>query len=55
MTTKSELPLTSTHWGTYRVETDDGVVTALHGFEEDDDVSPIGYRHSGCARCTVAE
>ena len=42
MTTKSELPLTSTHWGTYRVETDDGVIKALHGFEEDDDVSPIG-------------
>jgi biotin/methionine sulfoxide reductase len=35
-------PLTSSHWGTYRVETDDGVVKALHGFEEDDDVSPIG-------------
>jgi biotin/methionine sulfoxide reductase len=42
MTTKSKLPLTSTHWGTYRVETEDGVVKALHGFEEDDDVSPIG-------------
>ncbi len=42
MTTKPSLPLTSTHWGTYRVETDNGSVTALHGFEEDDDVSPIG-------------
>jgi biotin/methionine sulfoxide reductase len=36
------LPLTSSHWGTYRVETDNGVVKALHGFEEDGDVSPIG-------------
>ncbi len=37
-----ELPLTSTHWGTYRVETENGAVKELHGFEEDDDVSPIG-------------
>ncbi len=36
------LPLTSNHWGTYRVETEDGKVKALHGFEQDDDVSPIG-------------
>jgi len=42
MTIKSELPLTSTHWGTYRVETDGGVLKALHGFEKDDDMSPIG-------------
>lgn len=34
--------LTSSHWGTYRVETEKGVVKALHGFEEDGDVSPIG-------------
>lgn len=38
----SKLPLTSSHWGTYRVETENGTVKALHGFEEDDDVSPIG-------------
>jgi biotin/methionine sulfoxide reductase len=36
------LPLTSNHWGTYRVETENGKVKALHGFEQDDDVSPIG-------------
>ena len=36
-----EMPLTSTHWGAYRVETENGVVKAMHGFEEDDDVSPI--------------
>lgn len=37
-----DLPLTSSHWGTYRVETDNGRVRALHGFEQDNDVSPIG-------------
>ncbi len=37
-----DLPLTSTHWGTYRVETRDGKVTALHDFERDTDPSPIG-------------
>ncbi|MCR9125572.1 MAG: molybdopterin guanine dinucleotide-containing S/N-oxide reductase [Rhodobacteraceae bacterium] len=34
--------LTSTHWGTYRVERSDGRVTALHPFEKDPDPSPIG-------------
>ena len=34
--------LTSSHWGTYRVEVADGRVTALHAFEEDPDPSPIG-------------
>ena len=38
----SNLTLTSSHWGTYRVETENAKVKALHGFEEDDDVSPIG-------------
>jgi len=38
----TNLPLTSTHWGAYRVETEDGRVKALHGFEDDDDVSKIG-------------
>ncbi len=42
MPAKDRLPLTGSHWGTYRVEADNGVVRALHGFEEDDDVSPIG-------------
>ena len=42
MTKPENLPLTSTHWGTYRVEVDQGIVKALHGFEEDNDVSPIG-------------
>lgn len=34
--------LTNTHWGTYRVHTTKGRVTALEGFEEDEDPSPIG-------------
>ncbi len=34
--------LTSTHWGTYRVDVSDGRVTALRGFEHDPDPSPIG-------------
>ena len=37
-----EFPLTSFHWGTYRVEARDGEVVALHPFEEDPDPSPIG-------------
>ena len=42
MAKHNTLPLTSNHWGTYRVETENGEVKALHGFEQDDDVSPIG-------------
>jgi biotin/methionine sulfoxide reductase len=34
--------LTSTHWGTYRVEVAGGQVIALNGFEQDPDPSPIG-------------
>lgn len=34
--------LTSMHWGTYRVETKNGVPIALHGFKDDPDPSPIG-------------
>ncbi len=34
--------LTSTHWGTYRVESENGVPSALHPFEEDSNPSPIG-------------
>ncbi len=34
--------LTSTHWGTYRVDVEDGRVTALRAFEHDADPSPIG-------------
>ena len=34
--------LTSTHWGTYRVDVSDGRVQRLRDFEEDPDPSPIG-------------
>jgi len=42
MTKIGELPLTSTHWGTYRVESRNGRVEAMHGFEHDKDASIIG-------------
>ena len=35
--------LTSCHWGTYRVEVEDGQVIALKAFEEDPEPSPIGH------------
>ncbi|MBL4807816.1 MAG: molybdopterin guanine dinucleotide-containing S/N-oxide reductase [Rhodobacteraceae bacterium] len=35
-------PLTSAHWGTYRVRVENGKVMALRGFEVDPDPSPIG-------------
>ena len=34
--------LTSTHWGTYRVESENGVPSALYPFEEDPQPSPTG-------------
>ena len=41
--TRSERDLlTSTHWGTYRVDVENGRVTNLRGFEHDPDPSPIG-------------
>jgi biotin/methionine sulfoxide reductase len=43
VTARKSLPLTANHWGTYRVETHRGKVTALHDFEEDVDPSPIGH------------
>lgn len=43
MTDQSRMALTSSHWGTFRVETSDGRVTALHPFEEDIAPSPIGH------------
>ena len=36
------LPLTSTHWGTYRAKVTNGRVQELFGFEYDNDPSPIG-------------
>ena len=34
--------LTSSHWGTYRVQTENGRITDLINFECDSDPSPIG-------------
>ena len=40
--TRTDLPLTSNHWGTYGVETKGGEVVALHDFSEDPAPSDIG-------------
>tara|TARA_Y100000817_G_scaffold101662_1_gene79495 strand:+ start:228 stop:2558 length:2331 start_codon:yes stop_codon:yes gene_type:complete len=42
MTKEKGLPLTSTHWGTYRAKVKDGKVQELIGWEHDKDPSPIG-------------
>ncbi|MCR9136452.1 MAG: molybdopterin-dependent oxidoreductase [Alphaproteobacteria bacterium] len=42
MNEHSKLPMTSYHWGTFRVETRDGQVTNLIDFEEDPAPSAIG-------------
>ena len=47
MRDRQKLPLTSFHWGTYRVEAREGQVLALHPFEEDPDPSPIGQGYLG--------
>src|SRR5262249_11622799 len=39
--------LTSTHWGAYRIATEDGRVTAVKPFELDPDPSPIGQSMIG--------
>ena len=39
---KNKLPLTSTHWGTYRAKVSNGRVQDLLTFEQDNDPSPIG-------------
>ena len=41
LTNRDRHPLTSFHWGTYRVEARDDEVVALHPFEEDPDPSPM--------------
>lgn len=42
MTDRDDLPLTSSHWGTYRARVRDGRVQELLAFEQDPDPSPIG-------------
>ncbi|MBN7784118.1 molybdopterin-dependent oxidoreductase [Ponticoccus gilvus] len=43
----SRMPLTAMHWGTYRAETRDGRLCALHPFEMDVDPSPIAGGYIG--------
>ncbi|MFK5978266.1 MAG: molybdopterin-dependent oxidoreductase [Rhizobiaceae bacterium] len=38
----SQMPIASAHWGTYRIEMNDGKPVALHGFEQDPEPSSIG-------------
>lgn len=42
MAASQDLPLTSSHWGTYRAQVRDGEVENLVPFEHDTDPSPIG-------------
>ena len=42
MTDLNRLPLTSSHWGTYRAKVKNGRVDELLDFEEDGESSPIG-------------
>ena len=42
MTKDKGLPLTSSHWGTYRAKVKNGKVEELIGWEFDKDPSPIG-------------
>ena len=42
MTVAENLPLTSSHWGTYRARVSNGRVQELLPFEHDLDPSPIG-------------
>ena len=42
MTKQDDLPLTSSHWGTYRARVGNGRVQELLAFEHDKDPSPIG-------------
>jgi biotin/methionine sulfoxide reductase len=42
MTKEKGLPLTSSHWGTYRAKVKNGKVQELTGWEYDKDPSPIG-------------
>ena len=42
MTDIGNLPLTSSHWGTYRARVSNGRVQDLLAFEQDRDPSPIG-------------
>ena len=42
MSAPNKLPLTSSHWGTYRAKVNNGRVQELLAFERDTDPSAIG-------------
>ena len=46
--------LTVTHWGTYRVTTDNGVLTAVDPVEWDRNPSKIGFSLPGAVQGTAA-
>ena len=39
---ENDLPLTGSHWGTYRAKIKNGKIEKLLGWEHDTDPSPIG-------------
>ena len=39
---ENDLPLTGSHWGTYRAKIKNGKIEKLIGWEHDTDPSPIG-------------
>ncbi len=50
---KSTRALTATHWGVYEIEYTNGVASALRGFSQDENPSPIGFgmleaQHAPC-------
>ncbi len=48
MTVHADLPLTSSHWDTYRASVADGRVLELPALEQDSDSSPIGQGILSC-------
>ena len=46
MNFKKDLPLTSSHWGTYRAKVKDGKIKELIGWENDKDPSPIAVSYT---------
>ena len=42
MNHENDLPLTGSHWGTYRAKLKNGKLEKLIGWENDPDPSPIG-------------
>ena len=38
----AEMPMTATHWGSYRCEVEGGILRRLHPFEKDPNPSQMG-------------